>query len=238
MGAYATLAAVVLMSAILQGVVGFGFSFIVVPALVLIEPTVVPAAVLIMALPMTLMVVSLDRQGVQLRGLADLTLARLAGTVVGVALLKMIPDRQLSVAMGGFVLLGVGLYQIRGNVDPGRGARIAVGVVSGTMGTAAAIGGPPLALLYAGRDGRELRGTLSALFFVGVLISLGGLSLANLVSSKSVLLAVSLMPLVVLGVFISRILVKRVDRESVSRAVLLLSVISGLSVLLKGLLGF
>src|SRR5690606_39990084 len=52
-----------------------------------------------------------------------------------------------------------------------RSTQLAAGMVSGTTGTAAGIGGPPIALLYQHRAGPVVRSTLSATFLVGTVLS-------------------------------------------------------------------
>src|SRR3546814_15753694 len=57
--------------------------------------------------------------------------------------------------------------------------QLVAGVVSGVTGTAAGIGGPPLALLYQHRPGSTIRSTLAAAFLVGTALSLATLAVAG-----------------------------------------------------------
>lgn len=52
--------------------------------------------------------------------------------------------------------------------------QLAAGTLSGFIGTAAGLGGPPVALLYAHQTGRTLRATLALVMFVGNVASLLG----------------------------------------------------------------
>ena len=61
--------------------------------------------------------------------------------------------------------------------DPRPPALLIGGVLAGVMGTIAAVGGPPLALLYQHAPGAQVRGTLSGLFFLGTIVSLAALPL-------------------------------------------------------------
>src|SRR3546814_11444064 len=77
--------------------------------------------------------------------------------------------------------------------------QLVAGVVSGVTGTAAGIGGPPLALLYQHRPGSTIRSTLAAAFLVGTALSLATLAVAGEVGASQVLLGLGLPPLVVVG---------------------------------------
>src|SRR3546814_5533949 len=77
--------------------------------------------------------------------------------------------------------------------------QLVAGVVSGVTGTAAGIGGPPLALLYQHRPGSTIRSTLAAAFLVGTALSLATLAVAGEVGASQVLLGLGLAPLVVVG---------------------------------------
>ena len=48
---------------------------------------------------------------------------------------------------------------------------VGAGIASGIMGTATAIGGPPMAVVYQHEGGPRARGTLAAFFTVGAVIS-------------------------------------------------------------------
>ena len=49
---------------------------------------------------------------------------------------------------------------------------VLAGAASGVMGTATAIGGPPMALVWQRNSGARLRGTMSGFFLVGSAMSL------------------------------------------------------------------
>src|SRR3546814_12225619 len=70
--------------------------------------------------------------------------------------------------------------------------QLVAGVVSGVTGTAAGIGGPPLALLYQHRPGSTIRSTLAAAFLVATALSLATLAVAGEVGSSRVLLGLGL----------------------------------------------
>src|SRR6185369_15778614 len=93
------------------------------------------------------------------------------GSVLGATLLASLPPRSVSLAVGLVVLAGVAMTASGIHLRPRRSTLLAAGVLSGFMGTTAAIGGPPIALIYQHAEGPRLRGTLAGYFVVAAAIS-------------------------------------------------------------------
>ena len=74
------------------------------------------------------------------------------------------------------------------NIDLSNRTRVGGRIVSGVMGTAAGIGGPPLALMYQNREGQEIRATLAVAFAMGTVISLLVIALTERVGLDNLLL--------------------------------------------------
>ena len=111
------------------------------------------------------------------------------------------------------------------------GKRLAGGVASGVVGTGAALGGTPLALVYQDRFGAELRSTLALSFVVGIAMSLVGLTLAGKVEGRHVILALQLLPCLLIGLWISRSVVERLNERWLRSAVLTFAAIAGLVII-------
>ena len=88
------------LGAVVQGSVGFGFALVAVPVLTLVRPEVLPATVLLLMMPMATTMAVKDRREIDIPGLAYLLSGRLAGTLGGVGLLWLVPDKFLSVLFG------------------------------------------------------------------------------------------------------------------------------------------
>ncbi|MDQ5874979.1 MAG: TSUP family transporter, partial [Actinomycetota bacterium] len=129
--------------AVIQGSLGFGFSFVVVPLLGLLRPEALPATVLIMSMPMTMTLALRERGDIEAGGLVRLTAGRVVGTVVGVWLVRSWPTDELAVLTGAALLAGVAVSAFAPGFEAGGRTQLALGMVSGVMGTTAAVGGPP-----------------------------------------------------------------------------------------------
>ncbi len=172
--------AVVLTAALLGGAVqatlGFGGSFIMVPAVAVLAPEALPGAVLLGLLPLTAWVAWRDRHAVDRGAFLSISIGRLPGIVAATAVVALAPERVLTLVIAAVLLVAVAATGAGWSITPTRTAQGLVGVVSGFTGIAAALGGPPLALLYRDASGADRRGTLSAVFTVGIVIGLAMLA--------------------------------------------------------------
>ena len=85
------------------------------------------------------------------------------------------------------------------------------GAASGVMGTATAIGGPPMALVWQRNSGARLRGTMSGFFLVGSAMSLCALAATGAIHSRTMWGFAVFIPAAVIGYLISRPLNKLLD---------------------------
>jgi len=230
----AVLAVTVAAGAVIQGSIGFGYALIAVPAMVLLLPWAVPVTPLFLALPMTLLMSAREWRSIDLGGFALITAGRLFGTVAGVVLLVLTPKGYLSVLTGLLILTAALGSFLKPTFEVNKRTRLAGGVASGVVGTVAALGGTPLALVYQDRSGAELRSTLAISFVVGIAMSLVGLGLAGQVEGRQVILALHLLPCMLVGLWVSRWVVERLDERWLRPAVLTFAAAAGLVIILLG----
>lgn len=223
------------LGAAVQGSVGFGFALVVVPVLTLVRPEALPATVLLLTIPMAMSMAVRERHAIDVTGLAYLLLGRLAGTFGGVGLLLLVPDRFLSVLFGSLILVAVLTSLFSPKVDLRNRTRVAGGVASGIMGTAAGIGGPPLALIYQSRSGPQIRATLAVAFSMGTTISLLSLAVAGKVGPEHLLLALGLLPALLMGLWGGRFVAEFLAGRWLRPAILLFAAVSGLTAVLLGI---
>ena len=171
--------AAVLVGALVQGLIGFGIGPVAAPVLVLIDSSLVPAALLLVTVPHPLMSVAREVDFVDWRGLGWILLGRIPGTAVGAYSVTVLSARLLGVLVASAVLIAVVASVVRWRPRMTREALVVGGLISGAFGTSTAIGGPPIAILYQGSTGPRLRATLAGASFFGVLISIGALGLAG-----------------------------------------------------------
>ncbi|WP_255770268.1 sulfite exporter TauE/SafE family protein [Pseudarthrobacter sulfonivorans] len=201
---YGIIAAAIFLAACLQASSGFGMGMLAAPVIAMVDPTLLPATLILLALLLTVMVTVRERQSLDLRGTGWALAGRIPGSFLGAWLVTALSREGLAWVVAGVVLAGL-VLALRGWAPrPVPATLIAAGAASGIMGTATSIGGPPMALVWQGHDGPRLRGTMSAFFMVGSAISMGMLWINGAVTSHMLVLALWMVPAAVGGYAASR----------------------------------
>jgi uncharacterized protein len=209
--AYAVLAVAILLASALQASIGFGIGMFAAPVVALVDPRLIPGTLIMVATLVTLIVVVRERQSVDLRGTGWALIGRVPGTVAGALLLAALPHRALSLLLAGVVLGGVVLTSSGWIPSARRRNVVLAGAASGVLGTATAIGGPPMALVWQRNSGARLRGTMGGFFLVGSLMSLVMLTLTGSVDGRTWWGFAVLGPAAVLGYLLSTRLNRHLD---------------------------
>ena len=172
----AVLVAAAVVGGAVQATLGFGGSFVLVPAVAVLAPDALPAAVLLGLLPMTSWIAWRDRAALDRAAFVRISVARVPGILLATAVVALAPQRVLTLVIAAVLLVAVAANAAGWSIRPTRAAQGLVGAVSGFTGIAAALGGPPLALLYRHASGADRRGTLSAVFTIGIVLGLAMLA--------------------------------------------------------------
>ena len=203
-GEYAVIAGVIFLAACLQASSGFGMGMLAAPVIAIVNPALLPAPLILLALLVTVMVTVRERQSLDLRGTGWALVGRVPGSLLGAWLVTALSRQGLAWMVVAVVLTGLVLAGRGWAPRPVRVNLIAAGAASGIMGTATSIGGPPMALVWQGHSGPRLRGTMSAFFMVGSSISMLMLWITGAVTEDILLLALWMVPAAVSGYAASR----------------------------------
>lgn len=211
--AYSVIAAAILLASCMQGSIGFGMGMLAAPFVALVDPSLIPGTLIMLATLVTVMVVAREHQQIDLQGTGWALAGRVPGTVAGALLLVVLPDKALALVLAGVVLAGVLLTSVGWAPVPHRRNLVLAGAASGVLGTATAIGGPPMALVWQKVTGARLRGTMSGFFLVGSVLSLVVLAIGGEIDRHSVTAFLLLSPAVVVGYLLSRLMNRVLDRQ-------------------------
>ncbi len=228
-------AAAVGIGGLIQGSIGFGLSLVSVPVVAVIEPRALPATMLILAIPFTGAMAFKERQNIDVPGFWLIAIGRLPGTAAAVWFLSVVTEQELSIVIGTAVIVAVAFSVFAPAVPLSTTTRLVAGAISGLMGTAAAIGGPPLAIAYQRRPGPELRSTLALSFVLGSAISLAALWASGHVELGHLVLAAWLLPGLSLGLWLAGRLHAFLDKGWLRPAVLTFAAISGAIAIIRSL---
>lgn len=222
----------------LQTWVGIGFGLLAAPLLYLINPAFVPGPILMLGFSLSLLIVLKQQARLSWRRIMPAIIARLPGSWCGAALLVAVPQYGLSLIFGASLVLAV-LVTWRSCRITTTPCSLAVGgFVSGLIGTATSIGGPPIALVYQEQNRITARNEIAAFFLIGTPISVLMLVLQNRIDPASLLLSVELLPGVLTGFWLANKLDGRIHTTSAKPALLMISTVSALMVLYQGLQGW
>ena len=228
---------IVSLAAAVQGTVGFGANILAVPPLLLLDHRLVPGPIILAFLAVNLLMVLRDREATSLAPIGTVLSGRLVGTAIGIGTLALLSRQGLAVVVAVTVLAVVAVTAFGLSAERTPRNLVTAGLASGFCASTAAIGGPPIAVLYADAEGPEVRGSLGALFFAGNVVSLAGLATAGLLGWDRVGLGLVLAPAALAGFGCSRWLVPILDRGRTRAAVLGLSASAAIGLLARIALG-
>jgi uncharacterized membrane protein YfcA len=231
------IAAAVVVASTVQGVVGFGSNLLAVPVVALIVPAALPGAMVVPGIPMAVAMAVTEREHIDWRGSRYLLLGRVPGTALGVAVVAAVSTNALAVIVGAVVLVAVALSLTASHLHPGITPTSAtvVGVTTGITGTAAAIDGPPLALLYQHDPAPVFRSTLATQFAIGTVFTITGLVLGGALHGWQLLLGLSLMPSYFAGLALSLVIRPRLAGRNLRPAVLTIAALTGVAAILRAI---
>ncbi|ANW64097.1 permease [Mycobacterium sp. djl-10] len=208
---FAVVALAVLLASCLQASIGFGMGMLAAPVVAIVDPSLIPGTLIMLATLVTLLVSVREREAIDLSGAKWALVGRVPGTFAGALLLAALPERGLAVMLAAVVLLGVVLTSA-GWVPAARPRNVVLaGATSGLLGTATSIGGPPMALVWQRNSGARLRGTMSSFFLVGSLMSLAALWFTGAVTGHTLTTFAVFIPAAALGYVLSRYVNRLLD---------------------------
>ena len=228
---------IVLFAAMVQTAVGFGLALIAVPLLVLIDPQMIPAPIVMIALVQLSISAWAHRSDIHWQPLWIAFIARFPGTLLAVWVMTQFGIDGIKLFIAIAVLLAVLISLLKISAEPTPRNHVIAGFFSALSGTTTAIGGPPIALLYQHQPANFVRANLSAYFAIGSVISLGGMAWGGYVTTQSWIYFALFLPATLLGTALGLRLRSRLNANFMRPAILLLCSGSALAVIGQTLLG-
>jgi uncharacterized membrane protein YfcA len=210
---YCIVAATIMFASALQASIGFGIGLLSAPIIALVDPALIPGTLIMVATLVTLIVVVREREDIDLHGTKWALVGRIPGTIAGALLLLVLPERGLAIMLALVVLVGVGLTSLGWIPVARRRNVVLAGAASGVLGTATAIGGPPMALVWQRKEGAGLRGTMSGFFLVGSILSIVALAATGAVNGHTMVMFAILVPAALIGYVLSHGLNRVLDPQ-------------------------
>ncbi|MFD2871451.1 sulfite exporter TauE/SafE family protein [Mucilaginibacter ximonensis] len=212
--------AIVFSATVFRSAFGFGESLIAVPLLALLMPLniAVPLSVLI-SVTIAAFVVVQDHKKIHFKSAANLIIYAFIGIPIGLWLLTHVPE--LGVKLGlGVLIVSFAIYLLSGTkltelTHDNRWWLFSCGLLSGILGGAYGINGPPLVIYGAKRrwSAQHFRATLQAYFLVASAVGVLGYWVNGLLSQLLFNYYLWSLPAVVPAVIVGRIVNSRLHSD-------------------------
>lgn len=226
---------VIVFGSVVQGTIGFGLALLAAPFIAILLPEAIPVTLVLVAWPMGAVTALREHHALDRFALVWMLAGAVPGTLLGLAIIRAASAETLGVIVGVTTLLGVLAAMATPPIPVTRTSAGMAGFVGNVTGTAASVGGPPVALLFQHHRGPTVRSTLGAYFAISATLSVVGYALTGEITLDRFLLAVGLLPAVLFGAWLSRHLHGLVDQGWLRPSVLMLSGIAGTIAILRGL---
>jgi len=229
--------AIVALASMFQASIGFGANLIAQPIVFQLAPDLVPGSVLMATALLSCLVVIRERHAVTLAPIRSATSGAIIGIVTGVVVLQATPESGVALLVAVCVLAMVIVAAVGGGPAPSGRNLFLAGSAGGFGSTTAGIGGPPVALLFAGADGARTRGLLSGYFVAVSALTFVGLIIAERFGIAEARSGLLLLPAALLGFVASRPLLPAVDRRGIRPSILAVSAAAAVVLLARTVLG-
>jgi uncharacterized membrane protein YfcA len=240
-GEIAALAAIGFLGATIFGITGFGAALVTIPLATHFVP--LPFALALFALVDLAMAFSVGLENPRNAVRAEWT--RLvpmivAGTALGVTLLVNLP-RQAGMLLLGLFVIGFAVYSLTKKSSTRTlrsGWAWVAGLAGGVTSTVFGAGGPPYAIYLSqrGLSKEQFRATMGFATMTSISLRVAAFLLTGLLLNSAVwVTALAVIPAALAGIATSRLAFKRISRDALLRAVSLMLLASGGSLVVRAL---
>jgi uncharacterized protein len=225
-------------AAFMSSLTGFGYALVATPFLVfLFPPQLVVPVVLVSWVPLAGLLVREAKGQMQPRRIGRWVLGGVFGVPLGGYGLASVDEGAMRAAIGGITLIAALTLWFKPSrpLQKERLAAAVVGFVSGMMGGATGMSGPPVILfgLNQGWDHRELRANLIGYFVIIHSLALVFLQEFGILNRETLLLGVAALPGLMLGYAGGMYLKEKVSQKHFRSLAFALVCIGGLLALVK-----
>ncbi|MBM3693727.1 MAG: sulfite exporter TauE/SafE family protein [Actinobacteria bacterium] len=233
---FLAVAAVIVFGAIVQGTIGFGLGLLAAPLVAVAIPEAIPVVLVLVAWPIGGVTAAREFRSLERFALTWMLVGAVPGTLIGLWIIHLASAPTLGVIVGASTLAGVLATLVSPPIPVNRSTACGAGLIGNITGTAASVGGPPVALLFQHHRGPVVRSTLGVYFVISATLSVIGYAATGEITLARVVLALTLIPAMLGGAWLSRYFHRFVDAGWLRPSVLALSAVAGSIAILRGVL--
>ena len=227
--------AIIIFGSVVQGTIGFGLGLLAAPFIAIVIPDAIPVTLVLVAWPIGAVTALREHHALDRTALPWMIAGAVPGTVGGLVIIHLASQDALAVIVGFTTLFGVLATIVTPPIPITPVTATSAGFIGNVTGTAASVGGPPVALLFQHHRGPTVRATLGAYFATSATLSVIGYSVTGAMTLDRFLLALALLPAMLFGAWASKHFHGLVDRGWLRPSVLVLSSIAGTIAVIRGL---
>jgi uncharacterized membrane protein YfcA len=230
---------IVLFASVVMGLTGFGFALAALPLLTLFLPpkTAVPL-ITVCSVFLNGYTLYKVRRSVQVRRILPLIVMGVLGMICGTYFLVSVEMTTLKLCVGFVTVLfaAASLIGFRREIKNEVRACVPVGFLSGLLGGAMSISGPPIVLFFSNQGIEKItfRANMIAYFFGLYLATMPAYFISGLVSMELLQSAVYMVPALIIGTTLGSRLYEVVDEELFRKMALILVLVTGFLAMLSG----
>ncbi|KQC06663.1 MAG: hypothetical protein APR54_01490 [Candidatus Cloacimonas sp. SDB] len=228
-------------SALLQGLSGFGFSILAIPLITFIlSPVTSVPILLIYSIVINLVVIFSTRKVIELKRIWLLLLSAIVGIPLGTKLLIILPENIIRGFIGILILI-FGMLLLSGwkiNIKHEKSAMFPIGFLSGILGASISISGPPIIIFLTNQrtEKQSFRGNLALYFLLLNIITLPVYYLNDLFTEEVIMNTVIFFPALFTGVIMGNLLSGKIKDVHFRRIILYLLTIMGITTIVSVLI--
>ncbi|NMP32720.1 sulfite exporter TauE/SafE family protein [Thalassotalea sp. M1531] len=226
---------VVFLGSLLQGLIGYGVGMFCAPLLFLINPSLVPAPLILISTVLTILMMVRDKSHLQFDQIAWAMKGGFIGVVLAGLVLKVTTKDQFELFFGLLILCAVIISLLGFKPKVNKKTNLIAGFSSGFMGALTAVGGPPIALLYQNGAIKNIVANLTAFFLFLNFVAIVTFAAIGQITTDTLIVVVVAIPGVVLGLFISTKAQGIVKAHLARRWILALSAITAVITIIRAL---
>lgn len=219
--------------AFVQRIAGFGLAVVASPFVVTFAPEVMPAALLVVVLPLPVTEILGHWREVLWRPFGWAIAGRALTMPLGVWVVAHASGEVISLGVAFMVLVAVAGSLTRLRVRAGPATSFSAGLLTGVSATAASIGGPFFSLALQEEQPQQARSTMAPFFLVGSLLSLAGLTVGGQAPHAAWTTGLGWLPFMAAGALLAQPLRQRVDQTKFKRVVFAVATASAVGVIAR-----
>ena len=226
---------VIIFGAVVQGTIGFGLGLLAAPFIAIVIPDAIPVTLVLVAWPIGGVTALREHHALDRKALPWMLAGAVPGTVIGLVIIHAASQDALAVIVGLTTIFGVLATVFTPPIPVKPVTATSAGFIGNVTGTAASVGGPPVALLFQHHRGPTVRSTLGAYFAISATLSVIGYGITGAITLDRFLLALALLPAMLVGAWASKHFHGLVDKGWLRPSVLVLSSLAGAIAVARGL---